>query len=213
MLRTPNYNSELLDSGIDGLNLSIKDGKIVCKRTNDSLAFEDANTSSVSKIHAKIKQMDINELFNSEGDNLLNVIYNSLSVVFIEDARKRLKNILDGTDIDVYCKGAISGIHLPDYEELLVTPIEYGTSRKIIGGYRETITKDDSLYYLVPKVLLGMFIRMIPVDQLALDFTITGNDTSIKLKIREVFIRDDTPGASETRYMVDPHGRCDITVV
>lgn len=213
MLRTPNYNSEVLDSSIEDLNLSINDSKIICERTNDCLTFEEASTSRISEIHAKIKQMDIDELFNSEDDSLLTVIYNSLSVVFVGDAKARFKQILDGNTITICCKGAISGLHIQDYEDLIVTPIAYSTSRKIIGGYRETITKNDSLYYLVPKVLLGTFIRMIPVEQLALNFTITGNDASIEIKIREVFIPDDTPGASSTRFMVDPSGRCDITVI
>ncbi|KND01646.1 uncharacterized protein SPPG_03443 [Spizellomyces punctatus DAOM BR117] len=129
-------------------------------------------------------------------DNFLRVILNLSSehISFESDAKKRLEDLLnaDVDSLNITVTEKVSGSDSTStYDDNLIRGITFSDERKVIGSWRETITREDGLRYLTPKILLPFdmfggyvdgYVRKISVDGFHLrfrfDYVLKGADPS-----------------------------------
>lgn len=155
---------------------------------------------------------DLFNLNRNSKDTLLRIFLEHPDVNFNGDSRSKLQNLLDNKadKFTCNCFGNISNKRI-DHDRKLYEVINFESDKKIIGKYRETITKTDTLNYLVTKVLFGGFIRMLPIENGAINlhFSITSAsvdaETNIEIDISQQLMSDE-----DLRYQVDPTEKCQI---
>ncbi|TPX73005.1 hypothetical protein SpCBS45565_g00120 [Spizellomyces sp. 'palustris'] len=161
-------------------------------------------------------------------DNFLRVILNRSSehISFESDAKKRLEDLIN-TDVESFnttVTEKVSGSDMTStYNDNLIRGITYADTRKVIGLWRETITTEDGLRYLTPKILVPFdmfgeyedgYVRKISGDGFHLrfrfDYVIKGGDpSSITVEIDQDLTKEEDDDGG---YKVSDDLPCKIVV-